>query len=166
MATNVENRTAEDLTATSRRLARYEALLNDIMPHVPSSVKAMIEDAREQVPNTSHTATVLILTQISGRSCVDVWRVRDPGKQRHSTQYSRSGRRHGSRFDVSGVFTTASANYRSASSAASPTSLSSTLRTRSYRSRESLYASTKLPSLTRGASRSKAAINHPSWDAN
>jgi hypothetical protein len=42
-------RTAEDLTATSRRLARYEALLNDIMPHVPPNVKAMIEEAREQV---------------------------------------------------------------------------------------------------------------------
>lgn len=43
------HRTAEDLTATSRRLARYEALLNDIMPHVPPNVKAMIEDARELV---------------------------------------------------------------------------------------------------------------------
>ncbi|ETN45336.1 uncharacterized protein HMPREF1541_09167 [Cyphellophora europaea CBS 101466] len=38
----------EDLTATSRRLARYETLLNDIMPHVPPNVKQMIEDAREQ----------------------------------------------------------------------------------------------------------------------
>ncbi|KPI44625.1 uncharacterized protein AB675_8627 [Cyphellophora attinorum] len=43
-----KRKTAEDLTATSRRLARYEALLNDIMPHVPPNVKAMIEEAREQ----------------------------------------------------------------------------------------------------------------------
>lgn len=44
-----KRKTAEDLSATSRRLARYEALLNDIMPHVPPNVKAMIEEAREQV---------------------------------------------------------------------------------------------------------------------
>ena len=42
-------RTAEDLTSTQRRLARYEALLNDIMPHVPPNVKAMIEEAKDQV---------------------------------------------------------------------------------------------------------------------
>ncbi|RMZ75702.1 hypothetical protein DV738_g5362, partial [Chaetothyriales sp. CBS 135597] len=44
----VRRKTAEDLTATQRRLARYEALLNDIMPHVPPNVKAMIEEAKEQ----------------------------------------------------------------------------------------------------------------------
>ena len=43
------NRTAEDLTTTQRRLARYEALLNEIMPHVSPNVKAMIEEAKDLV---------------------------------------------------------------------------------------------------------------------
>lgn len=42
-------RTAEDLTATSRRLARYEALLAEILPMVSSEVRDLIEDARDQV---------------------------------------------------------------------------------------------------------------------
>lgn len=42
-------RTAEDLTATSRRLARYEALLAEILPMVSSEVRELIEDARDQV---------------------------------------------------------------------------------------------------------------------
>jgi hypothetical protein len=56
-------RTAEDLTATSRRLARYEALLNEIMPHVPPNVKAMIEEAREQVTDISLTCDMEDLTR-------------------------------------------------------------------------------------------------------
>ncbi|KAI1608600.1 hypothetical protein EDD36DRAFT_87599 [Exophiala viscosa] len=48
-AANVLSRTAEDLTATSRRLARYENLLNDIMPMVSSEVRALIDDARDNV---------------------------------------------------------------------------------------------------------------------
>ncbi|KIW11226.1 hypothetical protein PV08_10526 [Exophiala spinifera] len=40
-------RTAEDLTATSRRLARYESLLNDILPMVSPEVRALIDEARE-----------------------------------------------------------------------------------------------------------------------
>lgn len=43
------SRTAEDLTVTSRKLARYETLLNDIMPLVPSDIRLMIEEARQQV---------------------------------------------------------------------------------------------------------------------
>ncbi|KEF62831.1 uncharacterized protein A1O9_00804, partial [Exophiala aquamarina CBS 119918] len=41
-------RTAEDLTATSRRLARYEALLAEILPMVSLEVRELIEDARDQ----------------------------------------------------------------------------------------------------------------------
>lgn len=43
------SRTAEDLTATSRRLARYESLLNQIFPLVSPEVRALIEDARDNV---------------------------------------------------------------------------------------------------------------------
>lgn len=43
------NRTAEDLTATSRRLARYESLLNEILPMVSPEVRVLIEDARDNV---------------------------------------------------------------------------------------------------------------------
>ncbi|KAJ9604068.1 hypothetical protein H2200_011591 [Cladophialophora chaetospira] len=43
------SRTAEDLTATSRRLARYESLLNEILPMVSSEVRVLIEDARDNV---------------------------------------------------------------------------------------------------------------------
>ncbi|KAK4942480.1 hypothetical protein LTR10_017776 [Elasticomyces elasticus] len=42
-----KRKTAEDLTATSHRLARYENLLNEIMPMVSSEVRALIDDARE-----------------------------------------------------------------------------------------------------------------------
>lgn len=42
-------RTAEDLTVTSRKLARYETLLTDIFPLVSQEVRLMIEDARQQV---------------------------------------------------------------------------------------------------------------------
>jgi hypothetical protein len=42
-------RTAEDLTATSRRLARYENLLNEILPMVSPEVRVLIEDARDNV---------------------------------------------------------------------------------------------------------------------
>jgi hypothetical protein len=42
-------RTAEDLTATSRRLARYERLLSEIMPLVSSEVRTLIEEARDNV---------------------------------------------------------------------------------------------------------------------
>lgn len=58
------HRTAEDLTATSRRLARYEALLNDIMPHVPPAVKAMIEEAREQVLSSLSIIDTSLLSMI------------------------------------------------------------------------------------------------------
>lgn len=47
--TDARCRTAEDLTATSRRLARYESLLNDIMPMVSPEVRALIDEARENV---------------------------------------------------------------------------------------------------------------------
>lgn len=42
-------RTAEDLNATSKKLQRYEALLNEIMPMVTPEVQAMIDDVRQQV---------------------------------------------------------------------------------------------------------------------
>ncbi|KIW43658.1 hypothetical protein, variant [Exophiala oligosperma] len=42
-----KRKTAEDLTATSRRLARYETLLNEIMPMVSPEVRALIDEARE-----------------------------------------------------------------------------------------------------------------------
>lgn len=42
-------RTAEDLVGVSRRLARYEALLNDIIPHVSPDIRARIDEVREQV---------------------------------------------------------------------------------------------------------------------
>lgn len=45
----LDGRTAEDLTATSRRLARYEALLAEILPMVSTEVRELIEDARDQV---------------------------------------------------------------------------------------------------------------------
>ena len=63
-----KKKTAEDLTATSRRLARYEALLNDIMPHVSPNVAAMIEEAREQVGqvNLSRKRT----NKTAGRGCL------------------------------------------------------------------------------------------------
>ena len=70
------------MTATSRRLARYEALLNDIMPHVPPNVKMMIEEAREQV-SPRHFATFLShLQQSAGCSSLNVWPVRIRGTQR------------------------------------------------------------------------------------
>ncbi|OAP58916.1 hypothetical protein AYL99_06213 [Fonsecaea erecta] len=42
-----KRKTAEDLTATSRRLARYESLLNEILPMVSPEVRALIEEARD-----------------------------------------------------------------------------------------------------------------------
>ncbi|KIW69676.1 hypothetical protein PV04_05538 [Phialophora macrospora] len=42
-----KRKTAEDLTATSRRLARYESLLNEILPMVSPEVRVLIEDARD-----------------------------------------------------------------------------------------------------------------------
>lgn len=51
-------RTAEDLTATSRRLARYEELLNDIFPLVIDKVRGMIEQARQQVKATKEAVLV------------------------------------------------------------------------------------------------------------
>ena len=76
--TNTLNRTAEDLSATSRRLARYESLLNNIAPLVSPSVRAMIDDARVDVshiwnhdidigPNPSRTRAIL-LAQITPRA--------------------------------------------------------------------------------------------------
>lgn len=53
-----KRKTAEDLTATSRRLARYESLLNEIFPMVSAEVRALIEEARDQdatTPNGSET---------------------------------------------------------------------------------------------------------------
>ncbi|KAG9780051.1 hypothetical protein KCU88_g3848, partial [Aureobasidium melanogenum] len=62
MLTKFAYRTAEDLTATSRRLARYETLLNQIMPMVSPEVRALIEDAREtdgsNASNTSETPEI------------------------------------------------------------------------------------------------------------
>ena len=51
------NRTAEDLTATSRRLARYESLLNEILPMVSPEVQGLIEDARDNVGQTLQPST-------------------------------------------------------------------------------------------------------------
>ncbi len=48
-------RIVEDLTVTSRKLARYEELLNDIFPLVTDNVRGMIEDAREQVVGMQST---------------------------------------------------------------------------------------------------------------
>ena len=42
-------RTAEDLTITSKRLERYEQLLDDIHELVPDNVQVMINAARAQV---------------------------------------------------------------------------------------------------------------------
>ncbi|KAJ4511562.1 hypothetical protein HRR83_004400 [Exophiala dermatitidis] len=57
-----KRKTAEDLTATSRRLARYETLLNQIMPMVSPEVRALIEDAGEtdgsNASNTSETPEI------------------------------------------------------------------------------------------------------------
>ncbi|EHY54479.1 hypothetical protein ABEF95_003172 [Exophiala dermatitidis] len=62
MLTKFAYRTAEDLTATSRRLARYETLLNQIMPMVSPEVRALIEDAGEtdgsNASNTSETPEI------------------------------------------------------------------------------------------------------------
>ena len=52
-------RTAEDLTATSRRLARYENLLAEILPMVSSEVRELIEDARDQVRHDVHNAVII-----------------------------------------------------------------------------------------------------------
>jgi len=48
-------RTVEDLTETSRKLARYEELLDDIFPLVTDNVRGMINQARLQVyePNAT-----------------------------------------------------------------------------------------------------------------
>lgn len=46
-------RTAEDLNATSKKLQRYEALLNEIVPMVPPDVRAMIEEVRQHVDKPS-----------------------------------------------------------------------------------------------------------------
>ncbi|OQV11169.1 hypothetical protein CLAIMM_15047 isoform 2 [Cladophialophora immunda] len=51
------SRTAEDLTATSRRLARYESLLNEILPMVSSEVRALIEEARDNDTGTSNNGS-------------------------------------------------------------------------------------------------------------
>ncbi|EXJ67098.1 uncharacterized protein A1O5_09745 [Cladophialophora psammophila CBS 110553] len=50
-------RTAEDLTATSRRLARYESLLNEILPMVSPEVRALIEDARDNDTGASNNGS-------------------------------------------------------------------------------------------------------------
>lgn len=42
-----KRKTAEDLTATSRRLARYERLLSEIMPLVSPEVRTLIDEARD-----------------------------------------------------------------------------------------------------------------------
>jgi len=42
-----KRKTAEDLTATSRRLARYESLLSEIMPMVSPEVRTLIDEARD-----------------------------------------------------------------------------------------------------------------------
>ncbi|KIX06888.1 uncharacterized protein Z518_04864 [Rhinocladiella mackenziei CBS 650.93] len=44
----------EDLTATSRRLQRYETLLNDILPMVSPEVRALIEEARDHDAGASN----------------------------------------------------------------------------------------------------------------
>ena len=49
LISQMECRTAEDLTATSRRLARYETLLNEIFPMVSPEVRNLIEEARDHV---------------------------------------------------------------------------------------------------------------------
>ena len=46
---NTSCRTAEDLSATSRRLARYETLLANIAPLVTPQIRVMIEEARQDV---------------------------------------------------------------------------------------------------------------------
>ncbi|KIY02552.1 uncharacterized protein Z520_01017 [Fonsecaea multimorphosa CBS 102226] len=51
------SRTAEDLTATSRRLARYESLLNEIIPMVSPEVRALIEDARDNDTGASNNGS-------------------------------------------------------------------------------------------------------------
>ena len=43
------SRTAEDLTVTSRKLVRYEELLNEIYPLVSPDVRNIIDDVRQQV---------------------------------------------------------------------------------------------------------------------
>lgn len=52
-ATDIDRRTAEDLTFTSRRLARYEELLKEITPLVSPEVRSMIDVARQQVGSYS-----------------------------------------------------------------------------------------------------------------
>ncbi|OAL38774.1 hypothetical protein AYO20_01980 [Fonsecaea nubica] len=47
MATARAGGSGKDLTATSRRLARYESLLNEILPMVSPEVRALIEEARD-----------------------------------------------------------------------------------------------------------------------
>ncbi|RVX74981.1 hypothetical protein B0A52_01258 [Exophiala mesophila] len=49
-----KRKTAEDLTATSRRLARYETLLSQIIPLVSNEVRVLIEDARDLDTATSN----------------------------------------------------------------------------------------------------------------
>ncbi|KIW28595.1 uncharacterized protein PV07_08247 [Cladophialophora immunda] len=52
-----KRKTAEDLTATSRRLARYESLLNEILPMVSSEVRALIEEARDNDTGASNNGS-------------------------------------------------------------------------------------------------------------
>lgn len=58
-------RTAEDLTATSRRLARYETLLNEIMPMVSPEVRALIDEARENVSRSHRLVRRLHLWRLT-----------------------------------------------------------------------------------------------------
>ncbi|OCT47409.1 hypothetical protein CLCR_03591 [Cladophialophora carrionii] len=52
-----KRKTAEDLTATSRRLARYESLLNEILPMVSPEVRVLIEDARDNDTGASNNGS-------------------------------------------------------------------------------------------------------------
>lgn len=53
LVTDQDDRTAEDLTVTQRKLALYEELLSDIFPLVPDTVRVMIDQARQQVGSTA-----------------------------------------------------------------------------------------------------------------
>ncbi|KAK5075432.1 hypothetical protein LTS08_001501 [Lithohypha guttulata] len=56
-----DGRTVEDLTVTSRRLARYEELLGEIFTLVSPEVRSMINEARQQVGANGSSASGLKL---------------------------------------------------------------------------------------------------------
>ncbi|KAK5082339.1 hypothetical protein LTR05_007485 [Lithohypha guttulata] len=61
-----DGRTVEDLTVTSRRLARYEELLGEIFTLVSPEVRSMINEARQQVGANGSSASGLKLMLQSG----------------------------------------------------------------------------------------------------